>query len=82
MTIIIMLYSLFRLKDYHQRSAECRQTIGGGHDAHHLLPDGLCPICTSGNITIAETESFWMGKTTISPRDGEVGKMHLFYCQD
>ena len=48
---MIMLYSLFRLKDYHQRSAECRQTIGGGHDAHHLLPDGLCPICTSGNIT-------------------------------
>ena len=49
-------YSLLsRLKDYHQRPAECRQTIGGGHDAHHLLPDGLRPVCTTGTITYLRT---------------------------
>ena len=44
----VILNLLLRPTYHHQRLTERGQAACGGHDSYHLLPDGLRPICSSG----------------------------------
>lgn len=44
----MQIFFLFRLEDHHQCFAEQHKATSGGHDAHSLLFDGVCPVCPPG----------------------------------